>query len=122
MNATLSPILIALALVCTSTVATAQKLVPYYQVGGDKTEWVRWDTYVIDTSSFQMVGSILKYKTLRIAVAGSDPAQEMLADCKAKTRGQSPDPLMRSTYDGTLGGEEVKVACALAEKAGLNVR
>jgi hypothetical protein len=110
---------IALALSVSASPAMAQKLVPYYQIGGDKTEWVRWDTYVVDASSLRMEGTLLKYRTMRIAVAGSDPPQEMLADCKAKTRGQPPDPVMRSTYDGTLGGEEVKIACALALKVGL---
>ena len=99
--------------------ASAQRLVPYYQIGGDKTEWVRWDTHVIDANSLRVDGNLLKYRTIRVAVPGSEPPQEMIADCKAKTRGQPPDPVMRSTYVGTLGGEEVKVACDLAAKAGI---
>ena len=113
----LATVMCSLTIWCTS--AVAQKLVPYYRISGDKNEWVRWDTYVIDASSLRMEGALLKYRTMRIAVAGSEANQEMQADCKARTRGQPPDAVMRSTYDGTLGGEEVKVACSLAQKAGL---
>jgi hypothetical protein len=50
---------------------------------------------------------------------GSEPPQELKADCKIRQRGQAGDTTTYPTYDGALTGEEVKVACAIAEKKGL---
>jgi hypothetical protein len=102
-----------------SSSTTAQGLVAYYQIGGDNAPWVKWDTYVIDSSSLVADGTYIRYKSFRVTVHGSDPPQELKADCKTRKRGQAADASMYSTYDGALTGEEVKAACALAEAKGL---
>jgi hypothetical protein len=122
MNTKLPATLFFSALCLCSSTVMAQKLVPFYQMGGEKTEWVRWDTHVIDAKSLRLKGANISYKTVLIRVDGSDPPIEMYANCSARTRGQPPDARMNPTYEGTLGGEEVRVACALAEQAGLKVR
>jgi hypothetical protein len=108
-----------LAVLSASSVASAQGLVAYYQVGGDNTPWVKWDTYVIDAGSLVADGKYIRYKSFRVTVHGSDPPQELKADCKTRQRGQASDANMYSTYDGALTGEEVRAACALAEAKGL---
>jgi hypothetical protein len=99
--------------------ASAQGLIAFYQVGGDKTEWVRWDTYVVDSDSLKVDGALIRYKSFRIGTNGSEPPQEIKADCATHRRGLVTSPDLYATYPGTIGGEEVKVACALAEKRGL---
>jgi hypothetical protein len=47
----------------------------------------------------------------------SKPLQ-MQVDCVHRTRGQFPDPVMRDTFNGTLGREEVKAVCLAAAKEG----
>ena len=102
-----------------SSIASAQGLVAYYQIGGDSAPWVKWDTYVIDSGSLVAEGEYIRYKSFRITVRGSDPPQELKVDCKRRRRGQVADTSMYSTYDGALTGEEVKAACALAVAKGL---
>jgi hypothetical protein len=108
-----------LAVASVGSAASAQGLVAYYQIGGDSMPWVRWDTYVIDSGSLVADGVYIRYKSFRVTAHGSDVPQEMKADCKTRQRSQVSDTSMYSTYNGTLGGEEVKVACALAESKGL---
>jgi hypothetical protein len=99
--------------------ASGQGLVAYYQIGGDSAPWVKWDTYVVDSTSLVLEGEFIRYKSFRITVNGSDSAQELKADCRSRKRGLAGEASMYSTYDGTLSGEEVKAACSIAAKAGL---
>lgn len=99
--------------------AYAQGLVAFYQVGGDKTQWVAWDTYVIDADSLKVDGVLIRYKSFRIGTNGSEPPQEIKADCATRRRGQASGSDLYATYSGTISGEEINVACALAEKRGL---
>lgn len=99
--------------------ANGQGLVAFYQVGGDTTEWVRWDTYVVDSDSLKADGGLIRYKSFRIGTNGSEPPEEIKADCATHKRGLVASPDLYSTYPGTVGGEEVSVACTLAEKRGL---
>ena len=109
-----------IALAVASLGANAQDLVAYYQIGGDPVPWVRWDTYVVDVSSIVREGdSIIRYKHFRITSQGSDPAEEVRANCQSRRRGLASDTSMYSTYDGALTGEEVKVACSSARAKGL---
>jgi hypothetical protein len=99
--------------------AFSQGLVAYYQIGGNAVPWVKWDTYVVDSDSVVEDGQFIRYKSFRITSAGSDPAQELRANCKTLQRGLAADSSMYSTYDGTLTGQEVKAACAIAVKKGI---
>lgn len=112
-------IFIALLSALASAGAAGQGLVAYYQIGGDDAPWVKWDTYVVDSASLVQEGEFIRYKSFRITVSGSDPAQELKADCKSRKRGLAGEASMYSTYDGTLSGEEVKAACAIAAKSRL---
>ena len=102
-----------------SAPAFAHGLVVFYQVGGDQTEWVRWDTYAIDSDSLLRDGKLLKYKSILITAHGGPPAQDIKVDCQSKRRGLASDADLYATYDGTIGGEELKTACALAVQQGL---
>ena len=107
------------AAVLTVSSASAQGLVAYYQIGGDKVPWVSWDTYVVDSESLVRDGAFIKYRSFRITANGSDSSQQIRADCKTFQRSQAADTSLYSTYDGTLSGQEVKAACKLAEQKGL---
>jgi hypothetical protein len=110
---------LAIAVLSGSSVSSAQGLVAYYQIGGDAVPWVRWDTYVVDSGSLVRDTQYIKYKSFRITAAGSDPPQELRVDCKTRQRGLASNTSMYSTYAGTLTGEEVKAACAIAIAKGL---
>ena len=105
--------------ICAISSVSAQGLVAYYQIGGDKVPWVSWDTYVVDSESLALDGEFIKYKSLRITASGSDEHQSIRADCKTMKRGLVTDTTMYSTYDGTLSGQEVKAACKIAITKGL---
>jgi hypothetical protein len=109
----------AVAVGFASSIANAQDFVAYYQIGGDKVPWVSWDTYVVDAASLVADGTYIRYRSFRITAHGSDPAQELKADCKTRRRGLAAESSMYATYDGALTGEEVKAACALAEAKGI---
>jgi hypothetical protein len=97
----------------------AQNLVAYYQIGLNPEQWVKWDTYVIDTSTVVADGDHIRYKSFRITPGGSDAPQEIRVDCKTMRRGLAADTGMYSTYEGALTGEEARVACKLARKLGV---
>ena len=93
--------------------------VAYYQIGLNPEKWVKWDTYVIDTSTIVADGDNIKYRSFRVTPAGSDTPQELRADCKTRLRGLASDTSMYSTYEGALTGEEVRVACEHARRLGV---
>ncbi len=99
--------------------AMAKGLVAYYQVGGDSTPGVKWDTHVIDSDSLIRDGIYIRYKSFIITSHGSSPAQEAKADCKSRQHALASDTSTYATYPGTIAGEEVRVACELAEQQGL---
>jgi hypothetical protein len=94
----------------------AQNLVAYYQIGLSDAPWAKWDTYVIDATSVIAQGEHIRYKSFRITAAGSDEMAEVRAECSSRKRGLVRDASMYSTYEGTLSGEEVRVACDLFQK------
>lgn len=95
--------------------AYAEHWIPYYQIGGGRMPGTQWDTYVVDGDSIQHSGELIKYRT---RVLGDDSSTtEMQANCSKRTRGQPPDASLYATYEGTLGGAEVKMACKLALQA-----
>lgn len=76
-----------------------------------------WDLNEVDIDSIRREGKFLRYRVrIKSAEAGPTGIAEMQAECAGSTRGQLPDPVMRSTYKETLGGEEVRFVCAAAEK------
>jgi len=99
--------------------ASAHGLVAFYQIGGDQTEWARWDTYAIDSDSLVLEGNFLKYKSIFITTHGGPPPENIKADCKSRRRAPVSSTDTYATYDGTIAGEEVKTACALAVQQGL---
>jgi hypothetical protein len=111
--------LVALAGLASGLSASAHGLVAFYQVGGDQTEWVRWDTYAIDSDSLVLEGNYLKYKSTFITTHGGPPPESIKVDCKSKRRAPASSADLYATYDGTIAGEEVKAACALAVQQGL---
>jgi hypothetical protein len=90
----------------------------FYQTGTGSAPNVVWNTqYYIDVGSIRREGNLLRYRT-RVFHADEDRADifEMVADCAARTRGQMPSRSLYDTYEGTLGGEEIKRACELAAR------
>jgi hypothetical protein len=75
-----------------------------------------WDTgYYIDADSIRPEGDLIRYQTkIFYAQTGKSEIFEMIANCAAKMRGQLPSHDLYDTFDGTIGGEEVKAACDLA--------
>ena len=74
--------------------------------------------YYVDADSLQPEGNLLRYRT---KIVRSDPPAgtqtfDMIVDCAAKTRGQLPSHDLYDTFDGTLGGDELKTACELAQR------
>ena len=116
--------LLMISALATSAAATcpsamAKGLVAYYQIGGDPTPGVKWDTYVIDSDSLARDGIYIRYKSFIVTSHGSSPPQEAKADCKSSRYGLASDTSTYATYPGTIAGEEVKVACDLAGQQGL---
>lgn len=108
-----------LLLFAASQEVDAQGLVAYYQIGLNPDQWVKLDTYVIDTSTIIADGDNIRYKSFRITPGGSDKPQELRVDCKTKRRGIAGETSMYSTYEGALTGEEVRVACEHARRLGV---
>jgi hypothetical protein len=116
---------VALALTLTWPSAFAERWVEYYRTGTSKSHtpgapvnWadVQWDLNEVDVDSIRREGKFLRYRVrVKSATVGPTGIAEMQADCSGGTRGQLPDPVMRSTYKGTLGGEELRFVCAAAE-------
>lgn len=97
--------------------AEAARWVEYYRTGGGQP--VEWDLNEIDLDSITRVGEHLQYQ-VRIKYADGKTSKPLLmqVDCIKRTRGQFPDPVMRDTFNGTLGREEVKAVCLSAAKEG----
>ena len=102
-------------------VAIADRWVEYYRTGSPRSHVpgpvdfadVVWDMNEIDVDSVKPNGKFVRYRVrINYAEGGPGGVLEMQADCQDRTRGQLPDPVMRPTYKGTLGGEEVRAACA----------
>jgi hypothetical protein len=89
--------------------------VEYYRTGSGFPPNVQWNLNQIDVNSVRRHGDYVRYR-VRVQFFGGEVGefQEMQADCAGRTRGQFPDPRMNSTYEGTLGGDEVKAACFVA--------
>jgi hypothetical protein len=117
---------VALAIAASCSSAFAEHWVEYYRTGTSKSHkagtpvnWadVVWDLNEVDIDSIRREGKFLRYRVrIKSAEAGPTGIAEMQAECAGSTRGQLPDPVMRSTYKETLGGEEVRFVCAAAEK------
>jgi hypothetical protein len=93
----------------------AENWVEYYRTGSGPESNIEWDLNQIDVNSVRRAGDAVRY---RVRVLFSDGKigeyGEMQADCAKRERGQFPDLRMRSVYEGTLGGAEVKAACSIA--------
>ena len=97
--------------------AVTGRWVEYYRTGGG--EPVEWDLNEIDLDSITRVGEYLNYSVrIRYADGKTSTPLQMQTDCIKRTRGQFPGPVMRDTFNGTLGREEVKSACLAAAKEG----
>jgi hypothetical protein len=117
---------VALAIAAPCSSALAERWVEYYRTGTSKSHkagapvnWaeVQWDLNEVDVDSIRREGKFLRYRVrVKSAEVGPTGIAEMQADCSANTRGQLPDPVMRSTYKSTLGGDELLFVCAAAEK------
>jgi len=122
--ATRCTVALAIAALCSS--AFAERWVEYYRTGTPKLHAagtpinqadIAWDLNEVDIDSIRQEAKYLRYRVrIKSAEVGPTGAAEMQADCEASTRGQLPDPAMRSTYKGTLGGEELRFVCAAAAK------
>lgn len=103
-------------LVLSCTIVRAERWVEYYRTGGGTP--IEWDLNEIDLDSITRVEAFFQYKVRRRYSSGEfGEFLEMQANCVERMRGQLPEPRMRSTYNGTLGGEEVKLVCLTADAA-----
>jgi hypothetical protein len=97
--------------------AALENWVEYYRTGSGPQSNIQWDLNQIDVSSVRQSGDTVRY---RVRVLFSDGKigeyGEMQTDCAKRERGQFPDLRMRSVYEGTLGGDEVKAACSIAKE------
>jgi len=97
--------------------AIPENWLEYYRTGSGFPPNVQWDLNQIDANSIRRHENFLRYRVRVLFFSGeAGEFQEMQADCAARTRGQFPDPRMNSTYEGTLGGDEVKAACFIASQ------
>jgi hypothetical protein len=117
------PWLAALAVLFTCGSAYAENWVEYYRTGTPRSHEVGkmdmsdvvWDLNEVDLDSVKRDKTLVRYRVrTRYAEGGPGGVDEMQADCSDGRRGQLPDPRMRSTYKGTLGGEEVRAVCSAA--------
>jgi len=114
------------ALASSCTLASAERWAQYYRTGTPRSHIadapvnlsdIVWDLNEVDLDSIKRDGRVVKYRVrVNYSETGPEGVHEMQADCKDGSRGQPPDPRMRSTYKGTLGGEEVRVVCAAASR------
>lgn len=73
---------------------------------------MNYDLHAIDADSLRHANGLLHY---RARVMSNDASiVDMQVDCASRERAELPDARMHPTYDGTLGGEEVKTVCMLA--------
>ena len=101
--------------------SVAQTWVEYYRSGTiEASGKVAWDYNDIDVASVRREGKEIRYQVrIRYADGSVSKPEQMQANCSDRTRGQLPEPRMRSTYKGTLGGDEVLAACLVAERSAL---
>jgi hypothetical protein len=95
-----------------------QNWIEYYRSGTiEASGKVIWDYNEIDVDSVRREGKHIRYLVrIRYGDGSIGKPEQMQVDCGEKTRGQLPDPRMSRTYKGTLGGDEVLAACAVAER------
>jgi len=106
-----------LSLAAQTLLAGAGRWVEYYRTGSG--EPVEWDLNEFDLESLTRVGGYLQYSVrIKYADGKTSTPLQMQVDCIKRTRGQFPEPVMRDTYNGTLGREEVKAVCLAAAKGG----
>jgi hypothetical protein len=88
----------------------SERWVEFYRTGGGNPG--SWDLEEIDLESIVTTGDVLNYQVRKKYSEGNTSMPlKMQVNCKNRTRGQFPDPSMRSTFKGTLGGEELQIAC-----------
>ncbi len=117
MSCRIFAVAMALSLSAQAQPSSTERWVEYYRTGGGQP--VEWDLNEVDLDSLTRVGEYLQY-SVRIKYADGKTSKPltMQTDCIKRTRGQFPDPVMRDTFNGTLGREEVKAVCLAAAKEG----
>ena len=117
MNSRVIAIAVALSFSVHAQPTGAGRWVEYYRTGGGQP--VEWDLNEVDLDSLARAGEYLQYSVrIRYADGNASGPFHMQVDCIKRTRGQFPEPVMRDTYNGTLGREEVKAVCLAAAKEG----
>lgn len=110
-------VILFVATVAWAQEAVAERWVEYYRTG--KGHSVEWDLNEVDRDSIERIDQQLQYWVrVRYADGKTSAPPRMQVDCVKRTRGQFPNPVMRDTYNGTLGREEVKAVCLTAAKEG----
>jgi hypothetical protein len=107
-----------------SNSAHGENWIHYYQTGKGRPPNVVWNVhYYIDSDSIRREGNLLSYRAKVFnsdeELSNANTFTEMVVDCAAKTRGQVPSHELYATYEGTVGGEELKTVCRWALQAGL---
>lgn len=88
----------------------AHRWVQYYLISGNEPN--DWDAHEIDIESLKITGELLQYSTrIKYADGSVGPPLEMQVNCAKGTRGQLPNPSMSATFQGTIGGQELRIAC-----------